>query len=152
MNIEAGGEGAKNDAPEEDLSEQLYGTGPTGQANHGRTLTPDMPAAGGHGPPASSFAGSSRFQIQIPAGVPPRNDPGTIDGVPYSGHAPDKMQNPGLFPSVTCQAIQQGLQGSGNRPDASVFYDPINNVSVVRNSATGNVITVIPGDRRRNPN
>ena len=143
------GEGGKEDTPEEDLSEQLNGVGPTGRANRGRTLTPDMPAVGGYGAPASSFSGSSRFQIQDPAGVPPRNDPATIDGVPYSGHALDQMQNRGLFPSVTGQAIQHGSQGAGNRPDTNVFYDRINNVSVIRNSTTGKVLTVIPGDRRR---
>ena len=151
MNIETGGEGGKNDTPEEDLSEQIYGTGPTGQTNHGRTFTPDMPAGGGYGSPASSFTGSSRFQFQSPAGVPPRNDPATIDGVPYSGHALDEMQNRGLFPSLTGQAIQNGLQGPSKYADTSVFYDPLNDVSVVRDNTTGNVITVIPGDHRKGP-
>ena len=149
MNIEAGSEGGKNDTPEEDLSEEMFGTGPTGQANHGRTLTPDMPAAGGYGAPASGFTGNLGFQFQSPAGVPPRNDPATIDGIPYSGHALDQMQNRGLFPSVTGQAIRNGLQGRDKNPDASVFYDPVNDVSVVRDNVTGNVITVMPTDRRR---
>ncbi len=153
MNIETGGEGGKNDTPEEDLSEQIYGTGPAGQTNHGRTLMPDMPAgaAGGYRAPASSFTGSSRLQMQSPAGAPPRNDPATIDGVPYSGHAVDQMQNRGMFPSVTGQAIQSGLQGPGKDPDTSVFCDPVNNVSVILDNTTGNVITVIPGDRRKGP-
>ena len=151
VNVGVGGDGGKDDFPEEELSERMHGVGPTGHANHGRTLTPDVRAVGAFGAPASSFNGSSRFQMQSPAGVPPRNDPATIDGVPYSGHALDEMQNRGLFPSVTGQVIRDGLQGSGNRSDTSVFYDPTNNVSVIRNDITGNVITVISGDRRKEP-
>jgi hypothetical protein len=127
----------------------MFGVGPTGRTHHGQTLTPSIPAAGGYGAPASSFNGNSGFQLQSPAGVPPRNDPATIDGVPYSGHALDQMQNRGLFPSVTGQAIQNGLQGLSKVPDASVSYDPVNNVSVIQNNLTGNVITVLPGDRRK---
>jgi hypothetical protein len=108
-----------------------------------------MPAAAGLGAPASSFTGASRFQLQSPNGAPPRNDPMTIDGVPYSGHALDQMQNRGLFLSVTGQAVKNGLQGSGNRPNTDVFYDPVNDVSVVKNNNTGNVITVIHGDNRK---
>ncbi|WP_146089786.1 hypothetical protein [Rhodoblastus sphagnicola] len=149
VNIGVGGDGGKDDTPEEELSERLYGEGPTGLTNHRRTLTPDMPPVGGFGAPASSFGGSSRLQLQSPAGVPPRNTPATIDGIPYSGHALDQMQNRDLIPSLTGQAIRQGLQGAGNKRDAGVFYDPENNVSVIRNKLTGNVITVIPGDRRK---
>ncbi len=151
VNIGVGGEGGKDDTPEEELTERIDGEGPTGRTNHGRTLTPGVPAAGGYGAPASSFAGSSRLQLQSPAGAPPRNDPTTVDGIPYSGHALDQMQNRGLFPSVTGQAIQTGLQGPGNWSGTNVFYDPVNNVSVVRDNTTGNVITVIPGDNRKGP-
>ena len=101
------------------------------------------PAAG---PPASSFSGSSRAPLQAPAGVPPRNEPGQFNRVPYTGHAFDQMQNRGIPPSVVDQAITSGLPRLGNTPGTTRYYDPINNLSVIRDNRTGTVITVRPGD------
>jgi hypothetical protein len=56
------------------------------------------------------------------------------------------MQNQGIPPSVTTQAIQSGIPLPGNVPGTIRYYDPINNISVVTNAATGNVITVRPGN------
>jgi hypothetical protein len=151
MNIETGGDGGKNDTQEEELSERMFGTGPNGQTNHGRTLTPDMPVAAGYGAPASGFSGNLRFQLQSAAGVPPRNDAATIHGIPYSGHALDQMQNRGLFPSITNHAIRSGSKALGDRPNTSIFYDPTNNVTLMRDETDGTVITVIPGGRQKAP-
>jgi hypothetical protein len=76
------------------------------------------------GPPASSFHGRKRFQLQAPAG-PPRNPPGELNGVPYSGHAFDQMQNRGLLPSVIDNVVRSGLRRSGNEPLTTRYYDPI---------------------------
>ena len=65
-----------------------------------------------------------------------------IDGVGYSGHSLDEMQADGLTPTVTNNAIQTGLTGPGNQPNTTVYYDPVNNLSVVVDSQTGIVITV----------
>jgi hypothetical protein len=97
------------------------------------------------GPPASSFAGSRRSPLQAPAG-PPRNPPGEFNGVPYSGHAIDQMQNRGIPPSVVDKVIRTGIPKPG-KPGTTRYYDPANDVSVIRNDVTGNVITVRPGDR-----
>jgi len=104
-------------------------------------------ASGGSvGSPASSFSGSLRSPLEPPAGVPPRNPSGNINDVPYSGHSLDQMQNQGIPPSVTTQAIENGTQSPGNLPGTTRYYDPTNNVSVIRDATTGNVITVRPGN------
>jgi filamentous hemagglutinin len=64
--------------------------------------------------------------------------------VPYSGHAIDQMQNRGIPPSVVDKAIRTGIPKAG-KPGTTRYYDPANDISVIRNDATGNVITVIPG-------
>jgi len=97
------------------------------------------------GPPASSFSGSLRNPLQAPIG-PPRNLPGEFNGQPYTGHAFDALQNRGIPPSVVDQAINRGIPNPGNTPGTTRFYDPTNNMSVVRDNATGNIITVRPGN------
>jgi filamentous hemagglutinin len=59
VNIGVGEDGGKDDTPEEELSERINGVGPTGLTHHGTAFSPDMPAVGGFGAPASSFTGSS---------------------------------------------------------------------------------------------
>jgi filamentous hemagglutinin len=70
--------------------------------------------------------------------------PATINGVDYSGHAIDQMQGRDVPPSAVQNAIQNGVvypTGAGT----TGVYDSVNNVRVITNSATGLVITVIPG-------
>jgi hypothetical protein len=97
------------------------------------------------GPPASSFSGSLRNPLQAPTG-PPRNLPGEFNGQPFSGHAFDQLQNRGIPPSVVDQAVQNGIPNPGNTPGTTRFYDPTNNLSVVQDNATGNIITIRPGN------
>jgi hypothetical protein len=54
------------------------------------------------------------------------------------------MQNRGIPPSVVDKAIRTGIPKAG-KPGTTRYYDPANDISVIRNDATGNVITVIPG-------
>lgn len=92
-------------------------------------------------PPASTPVGRSGN----PLGSVQPNRPTTIEGRPFSGHAIDQMQGRGIPPSVVENTIQYGQPFPGNRPGTTGFYDPVNNVRVITNSTTGNVITVIPG-------
>ncbi len=70
------------------------------------------------------------------------NPPTTINGRPYSGHAVDRIQGRGLTPSVVENTIKPANRiGVGNTPGTSVFFDPVNNVTVVVDDATGRVIT-----------
>jgi len=101
--------------------------------------------AGGGGPPASSPAGSLSAPLQTPGG-PPRNPPGQFNGIPYSGHAFDSMQDRGIPPSVVDQAIRSGTPYPGNTPGTTRYYDATNNISVIRDNASGRVITVRPGN------
>ncbi|MGR5287732.1 DUF4258 domain-containing protein [Vibrio maritimus] len=63
----------------------------------------------------------------------------------YSGHAIDRMQERGCTPSVVENALKNGTPSPGNKPNTTVFTDTANNVRVVTNSETGNVVTVITG-------
>jgi hypothetical protein len=101
--------------------------------------------AEGAGPPASSFSGSRTNPLQAPDG-PPRNSHGEFNGQPFSGHVFDQLQNRGIPPSAVENVIKNGIPNPGNTPGTTRFYDPINNVSVVRNNATGNIITIRAGN------
>jgi hypothetical protein len=80
-----------------------------------------------------------------PLGSVAPNQPTTIGGRPFSGHAIDQMQVRGIPPSVVENTIQHGRPFPGNTPGTTGYYDPVNNVRVITNSTTGNVVTVIPG-------
>lgn len=108
--------------------------------------SPELIGGGGLGPPASSFHGSGTTPLKAVKG-PPRNRPETINGVPYSGHAFDQMQNRGIFLSVVEHVLRNGLKRAGKGPNTTRYYDPINNISVIRNDRTGNIITLRGGDR-----
>ena len=75
----------------------------------------------------------------------PRNSPTTINGRDYSGHAIDRMQERGYVPSVVENAIRTGKPTAGQTAGETVFIDTVNNLRVVVDSATGRVVTIIPG-------
>ncbi|RKT22480.1 filamentous hemagglutinin [Paraburkholderia sp. RAU2J] len=84
---------------------------------------------------------STQFnQPKNPTYQPTRNTPGAVDGTDYAGHAFDRMQDRGLTPSVIQNTIENGVP-TPSRGGTTVFYDSVNNVSVVTNSE-GKVITV----------
>jgi filamentous hemagglutinin len=84
---------------------------------------------------------SNQFnQPKNPTYQPTRNTPGTVEGTDYAGHAFDRMQDRGLTPSVIQNTIENGVP-TPSRGGTTVFYDSVNNVSVVTNSE-GKVITV----------
>jgi hypothetical protein len=82
--------------------------------------------------------------IVAPKGLP-ANRPGTVNGIPYSGHAFDRMQGRGLVPSVVENALKTGVEFPGGAPGVVLHYDPVNNISVVSDVNTRNIITVRPG-------
>jgi hypothetical protein len=92
---------------------------------------------------ASLPIGSRRLQLnqpEPPSYQPIRNNPTNIDGLDYSGHAIDRMQDRGLMPSVVENTIRTGVP-TPSRLGATVYYDSVNNVSVVVN-AQGKVVTL----------
>jgi hypothetical protein len=83
-----------------------------------------------------------------PYGTVGPNQPTTIGGRPFSGHALDQMQARGITPSVVENTIQHGRPFTGKTPGTTGYYDPVNNIRVITNDTTGNVIMVIPGPPR----
>jgi len=100
----------------------------------------------GDGPSPRTPVGRSGEQHEWPnPNAPrPRNAPATINGRDYSGHAIDRMQERGFVPSVVENAIKNGTPTAG-RDATTIFTDIINNIRVIVDSATGRVITIIPG-------
>lgn len=72
----------------------------------------------------------------------PINQPTTIGGRDYSGHALDQMQNRGATPSVVENTIKTGTPIPGNTLNEIEYVDTINGVNVVVDAATGRVVTV----------
>ena len=73
-----------------------------------------------------------------------RNQPATIGGQQFSGHALDQMQNRGIMPSVTRNTINEG-SNFATRPGTTGYYDPVNNIRVITSDFSGQIVTVIPG-------
>jgi hypothetical protein len=72
------------------------------------------------------------------------NPPTVIGNFSYSAHAIDRMQGRGVPPSAIENAIITGELFS-TKAGTTGYFDPINNIRVIVNSNTGNVVTVIPG-------
>jgi len=93
---------------------------------------------------AAGVIGRSGEPLVNAAIQPIRNQATTISGRQYTGHAIDQMQNRGFMPSVVENTIKQGTTFP-TRAGTTGFYDSVNNVRVIIDSASGRVVTVIPG-------
>lgn len=103
---------------------------------------PLFPRIGPSLPPAYPQVGTTRAPIEVLWGT---NSPGEISGRPFSGHAFDRMQERGIPPSVVINTLFVGRTSPGNLPNITQYFEPVNNVTVVVNSTTGNVVTVRNG-------
>jgi hypothetical protein len=88
--------------------------------------------------------GKKGFELKNPKFQKGQNQPATINGQNYSGHALDQMQNRGITPSVVEETLKNGTQ-LATRGNAYHIYDPKNNISVIINNETKNIITVRVG-------
>ncbi|MCW5746787.1 MAG: DUF4258 domain-containing protein [Alphaproteobacteria bacterium] len=89
-------------------------------------------------------AGSEGFELRNAPYQATRNSATTIGGRQYSGHALDQMQNRGIMPSVVENTIRTGT-AFPTRAGTTGYYDAVNNIRVITNTATGRVVTTIPG-------
>ena len=95
---------------------------------------------------SSNLMGSKRMQLQYaPFQKLSLNNPITIDGIKYSGHAIDKMQNIGIVPSIVDNVIKKGTSMVGKRVNTLRYFDADNNITVITNSLTKEIITVSHG-------
>lgn len=79
-----------------------------------------------------------------PMNVLGNNAPTVIGDYSYSAHAIDRMQGRGVPPSAIENTIKSG-ELFPTKAGTTGYYDSINNLRVIVNSNTGNVVTVIPG-------
>lgn len=91
------------------------------------------------GTPASTPVGRKGDPLRVPDGT---NAPAEIGGRPFSGHSLDRMQRQGITPTTVDSVIRNGQATTGNVPGTTAHYDATNNITVITNSKTGNVITV----------
>jgi hypothetical protein len=91
--------------------------------------------------PASTPVGSKRS----PLGNVHPNEPTSIGGRPYGGHAIDQMQARGVPPSVVENTIQHGKVSPDPIPGRLRHFEPDNNMTIITEG--GKVVTVIPGKR-----
>jgi len=99
---------------------------------------------GRYGDDTASLVGRQGAPLENAPYQPIRNAPESIAGRDYTGHALDQIQNRGLTPSVVENTISHGVPFP-TRAGTTGFYDPVNNVRVITDSASGRVVTVIPG-------
>ncbi|ARF66938.1 hypothetical protein B7C51_02640 [Paenibacillus larvae subsp. pulvifaciens] len=102
--------------------------------------------AGKAGSGAKLPLGSKHNQMNQPKNPfyqPVRNTSTSIDGIEFSGHALDRMQDRGILPSIVKSTIEKGTPNA-SRGGTVKYYDKVNNVSVVTNS-DGKVVTVSYG-------
>jgi filamentous hemagglutinin len=102
-------------------------------------------ALGGDGLPM----GSKYNQMNQPKNKdyqPVRNEATNINGLDYSAHAVDRMQDRGIPPSVVENTIKYGVS-KPNGGGKTSYYDSGNNVSVIVNNK-GSVVTVQYGKAR----
>jgi hypothetical protein len=88
----------------------------------------------------NGFFGNKGFELKNATYQKIRNNPTTIQGRSYGGHALDQMQNRGFTPSIVEETIQSGFRMPNKVPGRIQFYDPINNISVITEDSKVNMI------------
>ncbi|WCJ60957.1 DUF4258 domain-containing protein [Fontisphaera persica] len=94
------------------------------------------------GIPATTPVGSRGSRLAVVDGT---NPGGSIAGRNFSGHAFDRMQSQGIPPSVVENTIENGQKYSGKVPGTTAHYDVVNDVTVITDTASGTVVTVVYG-------
>ncbi len=100
------------------------------------------PLKGGGGNSGSAYNPTGRSGN--PMNTKGSNSPAVIGERTYSAHAVDRMQGRGVPPSAVENTIKAGVTYPTN-PGTTGYYDSANNLRVIINSKTGDVVTVIPG-------
>ncbi|MEM7314137.1 MAG: RHS repeat-associated core domain-containing protein [Planctomycetota bacterium] len=72
----------------------------------------------------------------------PTNSAGKIGDREFSGHAFDRMQYQGIPPSAVENAIRPGNAVTGKVKGTTAYYDEVNNLTVITDTASGRVVTV----------
>lgn len=101
----------------------------------GDSVSPSTPVGRSGGP----------LTLARPKDVGALNEPTTIMGRDYTGHALDQMQARGVSPSPAEDAIENGDFMAGKRAGTSAYYSPVNNITIIIDTESGRVITVVTG-------
>ncbi|MBA3957521.1 MAG: RHS repeat-associated core domain-containing protein [Parachlamydiaceae bacterium] len=91
----------------------------------------------------SSFHGCKRSQFRYADYQRIRNNPSVINGRGYRGHALDKMQDRGIYPSVVENTVNKGTMSAAKKGTIQ-HYDSANNVTIITNTK-GEIVTVTYG-------
>ena len=88
---------------------------------------------------ARTPTGQRGSPMDVPKGT---NEPTTIGGRDFGGHALDQMQGRGVTPTPVEDTVQNGTETPGNKPGRTVHTSPDGRLTVVTEGAK--VVTVIP--------
>lgn len=92
--------------------------------------------------PPTTPVGRSGSPLEVRPGTNTRDE---VGGREFSGHALDRMQERGIPPSAVTNTVLTGQRSPGSTPNTTQHYDPVNNVTVISNATTGNIVTVRNG-------
>jgi hypothetical protein len=101
-------------------------------------------ARGTADPAATAPVGRRGNPMEVEPGT---NSPGEVGGRQYTGHAFDQMQGRGVPPSAVENTVRVGRASPDPIPGRTRHYDPVNNITVVTDSSSGRVATVMTGPR-----
>lgn len=93
---------------------------------------------------AEAIVGRLGWELRRPNYQSKINFSKLINSRKYSGHALDQMQSRGIVPSVVENTIAHG-KPYPTKPKTKGYYDSVNDVRVIINSETGEVVTAIFG-------
>jgi RHS repeat-associated protein len=109
---------------------EMLGIGNTSQQKSAKTSNRKNP---------STPTGSKGNVLYVKPGT---NVAKTINGRNFSGHALDNMQGQGIMPSVVENTIKNYKGIAGKYQGTTVYYNSNNNITVVTDSKSGNIVTV----------
>ena len=115
-------------------------SGQTGSWSYGQVY----PSIDGAPPRTASYPVGNRRSI-FETGKQAQQPGGQFCDRSFSGHAFDRLQGRGIPPSAAIDAITNGTAFVSSTAGTTQFYSSANNISVVINNMTGNVITVFYG-------
>ena len=115
-------------------------SGQTGSWSYGQFY----PRIDGAPPRTASYPVGNRRSI-FETGKQAQQPGGQFCDRSFSGHAFDRLQGRGIPPSAAIDAIANGTAFVSSNAGTTQFYSSANNISVVINNMTGNVITVFYG-------
>ncbi|WP_425838174.1 WXG100 family type VII secretion target [Streptomyces fractus] len=89
--------------------------------------------------------GNREVKVAQSEGRTARNEPTTIQGRVYAGHALDQMQTRGIPPTVVEDTVRNGESVTGKVAGTTAHYNFDERITIITDTETGRVVTVAGG-------